>query len=871
MTEAPALTCRDDARRRLVRQNRKNGLDYVEVELFDAPGKPKTHPTQCVHVFGRVPTSVRPENILIEGGRRIPGGDIVVLGVVPEQSEDPERDDCLRITVDRAGDFSLYTLSLVQRDKDTNGKPIILPYPGFDQRYYRLQFSFRVDCPTDIDCKVEPVCPPLERKEPEINYLAKDYASFRQLILDRLALIMPDCRERHVPDLGIALVEIVAYVGDHLSYYQDAVATEAYLDTARQRISVRRHARLVDYRMHEGCNARAWVCVDTDSDFELKGADVFFITRVGGVSAGVVSAEDLQRIPRDSYEVFEPIVQGEIKLRAAHSRMTFYAWGDRQCCLPCGATSATLLDTWATDETAPQSSTELAQQGSAPKEEPGRTERVGRLDLKPNDVLIFEEVKGAKTGKPADADPSRRHAVRLTKATPIEDRLTAALLVEIEWRPEDALPFPLCISAIGPAPDCTLIEDISVASGNVVMVDHGRRVTEDLGVVEEAESVRHCEAEGRPADVSKVARPFRPTLREGPLTFRQSPPLAGSASAALQQDPRDAVAQVLLTETEPLHGHKRDWVSQADLLDSESTDLHFVAEVGDAARARLRFGDGELGRQPEPGTSFTATYRVGSGRAGNVGAEAISHIVFRDRQRGATLRARNPLPARSGVDLEPLTEVKLLAPHAFRSRPERAITADDYARLVERTAADHFIAVQRAAAALRWTGSWYEAKVAIDPAGTEAAGPEVVERITDYLHRYRRMGHDLVVQQARYVPLDIELHVCVLPHYLRGHVEAALLDVLSNRVRPDGQRGFFHPDNLSFGGGIFLSQLVAAAQAVSGIESVRVTKLERLYEGPNGEIANGVLPLGPTEIAQVAKDPNFPEHGKLTLVMGGGR
>ena len=68
---------------------------------------------------------------------------------------------------------------------------------------------------------------------------------------------MPDWQETHAPDLGVALVELLAYAGDYLSYYQDAVATEAYLGTARQRISVRRHARLVDYRMHEGCNARA--------------------------------------------------------------------------------------------------------------------------------------------------------------------------------------------------------------------------------------------------------------------------------------------------------------------------------------------------------------------------------------------------------------------------------------------------------------------------------------------------------------------------------------------------------------------------------------------------------------------------------------
>ena len=45
----------------------------------------------------------------------------------------------------------------------------------------------------------------------------------------------------------MALVELLAYAADNLSYRQDAIANEAYLATARQRVSVRRHARLVDY------------------------------------------------------------------------------------------------------------------------------------------------------------------------------------------------------------------------------------------------------------------------------------------------------------------------------------------------------------------------------------------------------------------------------------------------------------------------------------------------------------------------------------------------------------------------------------------------------------------------------------------------
>ena len=69
-----------------------------------------------------------------------------------------------------------------------------------------------------------------------------------------LKRIRDGCRQR-----GVTLVELLAYVGDYLSYQQDAVATEAYLETARCRVSVRRHTRLMDYFMHNGCNARAWV------------------------------------------------------------------------------------------------------------------------------------------------------------------------------------------------------------------------------------------------------------------------------------------------------------------------------------------------------------------------------------------------------------------------------------------------------------------------------------------------------------------------------------------------------------------------------------------------------------------------------------
>src|SRR5205085_4040666 len=112
-----------------------------------------------------------------------------------------------------------------------------------------------------VDCVPGQPAVPAPRPAPVIDYTARDYQSIRRALLERMALTVPRWVERHVPDLVVTLVELLAYTGDQLHYFLDAVATEAYLDTARRRVSVRRHARLVDYPMHDGCNARTWICI----------------------------------------------------------------------------------------------------------------------------------------------------------------------------------------------------------------------------------------------------------------------------------------------------------------------------------------------------------------------------------------------------------------------------------------------------------------------------------------------------------------------------------------------------------------------------------------------------------------------------------
>jgi hypothetical protein len=849
------MICKDEQRRYEVRASESwNGLDYLEV----GPDQR----TLTVFFLGKAPRDLRLENVSIRpcgGGRpvRMTGLRLCVV-------DDPERDDCLHVTVDRSGGFSPYELCLVETDAEC--RPTGKPFPGIDPRYACLGFSFKIDCATGLDCKDERDCPPEPRPEPRINYLAKDYTSFRQLILDRLALTMPEWRERHVPDLGIALVEVLAYVGDHLSYYQDAVATEAYLDTARRRISVRRHVRLVDYPMHEGCNARTWVFVEADSDHDFAAKDFYCITGFDpsppyGKPLTVDDLRNLPGDPSDPYLVFEPLAAGPVKIRQAHNEIGLYAWGDRECCLPSGATGATLVDEWLPVEDTKDDEDYKGYKDDdcdppAPPPEPKR-----RLDLKAGDLLLFEEVLGPKTGNPADADPAHRHVVRLIHVEAAVDELRHQPILEIEWAREDALPFPLCLSAIGGA-ECRLLDPVSVARGNVFLADHGRTVGDEPLTVPPGKAEPHCEGEGRLSEVPQVAGRFDFVLERAPLTFRQPVPAGPGrvpASRLLAQDPRQAVPEVSLA----------GWSVRPDLLGSGPDDLHFVAEMDDDGHAHLRFGDGETGEAPLAGTVIEAHYRVGNGPTGNVGAEAIRHLVFRETSlSGVSLKPRNPLPARGGTAPEPLAEVRLLAPHAFRERLERAVVADDYARIAEREFPGR---VQRAAATLRWTGSWPEMLVAIDPLSGEEDVERLLQEVRRRLDRYRRIGHDVVVKRAVSVPLDVELIVCVRSHFLRGHVKAALLETLGNRALANGRRGFFHPDDLTFGQGIALSRLLAAAQAVEGVESVEIARFERLYEGPNGEVENAFLTLGPLEIARLDNDPRFPDNGRLELTMRGGR
>ena len=156
----------------------------------------------------------------------------------------------------------------------------------------------------------------------------------------------------------------------------------------------------------------------------------------------------------------------------------------------------------------------------------------------------------------------------------------------------------------------------------------------------------------------------------------------------------------------------------------------------------------------------------------------------------------------------------------------------------------------------------------IDRLGGNEVDTAFEQKLRGCLERFRMAGQDLEVDGPSYVSLEIEIEVCVKRDYFFGDVEEALLQVFSNRFLPDGRRGVFHPDNFTFGQPVFLSSIYAAAQAVTGVDSVNVTKFQRQGIDSTVALESGSLDMGRLEIARLENDPNFPEHGVFTLKRG---
>jgi hypothetical protein len=737
-------------------------------------------------------------------------------------------------------DNSIFTLSLVQ----SSGGGGVSPLPGVDVFLFTGDFAIVSNSQAQFD-GLQPTTTTATTvaQGPEIDYLSRDYLSFRQLMLGRLSNLIPDWEANNEADLGGVIIEVLAYVADYLSYYQDAVVTESYLGTARSRISLKRHARLLDYIISEGCNARLWACVELDASqfwsapLSLKQYTLLF--SLGSLTSGAVAING----PDETNLLADPnVVQFAtmypVTLYPANNQLNFYTWGSQQFSLAVGATSATLQGKLGD----PQALIDN------PKSFDANT-----VYLQKGDVLIFSQVK---TTDGQLADPTLRCAVRLETVTAATDPLFLDAagkptdVIEITWSIQDALTFEIPVTAT--LDDGTLITDMSLVYGNAVLADQGKFIDDD------------------PLSPNIVPQQgiYRPTLNQNNLTFYQPFDNATAitngdgASQATQQDLQSTIPYITLKDI----NNGQLWNAKQDLLDSNYLSPDFVVEVENNRQAFIRFGDGQFGALPTPGDTFIASYRVSNGSAGNIGADSLAYISV-DADLQPFIRAvSNPLQAQGGTDPESNEQVKLYAPKAF-AQQERCVTVADYIQVTQQysyrnEATGQDSNVNSVNALLRWTGSWNTVFIAVALKGGGSFDDDFKQDLLNYLAGFELMHHDIELLEPQWVPLTITLPITVESGYSSNVVQYNLIQRFSSTT-PDG---FFYPDNFLFGQPVYLSNIIGAAMEVAGVASVNISDAKFQFQrfGQNGAAAQKI-DIGPLEIAQL--NAMAPGQGTIQFIM----
>ena len=759
----------------------------------------------------------------ISGGHRVLAGgatgQVHVTGVTEPDPPDPDQ-AILVLTVSSVGDYSTYALSIDTRD-----------HGGihFDPVFSEIEFKFRPRC-FSIDCAPEWEPAPSPKANPVIDYMAKDFDSFRHTMISAMMKRVPGWQPTSEADLDQVLLEVFSGAADELSDYQDRVMNEAYLLTARKRVSLARHARLMDYHIHQGNQASTWLVL------RFQGVEILEIPKPSSVAgedptpltvwAGSEDMEDSAAI------IFTSTVQK--RMNVLFNQLGLYTWDGAVPALAAGSTSADIFPiaadgTQRLDDVTAHTVEELIRSGVITH-------------------LLIQERLNPGTGREAGRNRKKRQLLRLLPgergATIREDPVHDAYFVRVQWEEQDALKSNYCFTV-----DCPegRQENVSSFYGNVLKLVQGRSVNVVFKGPDKpllAENEFH----------------YQPTENSGTICRLPIGPLAYQETVLGGETPPKSTLNIEVVDSE-----YPSWEEVISLVHSDNdveTGSHFMVETDEDGKSLVRFGNGINGRALPKEAEIHCSYQVGYGPDGNIGLDKLRYF---DRLRFSEItECWNPFDVTNGKAPEPVAEIIRRAPEAYRHRQLRAITLQDYVHRAE-----ELQFVSKAAAHYAWTGSWRTVQLAIDPVGTTTFTSEFRHEIARHLNALGLIGEDLEIRPPRFVPLELILSLCIHPDYWIEDIRFLVQQELSEGYTADGRMGFFHPDRWTFGQKLRASEVTGRIQRIEGVDHVISVTMKR-WDSPISA-SSEIVDTAHNEIIRVRNDPDHMEEGFTFLNIDGGR
>lgn len=179
-----------------------------------------------------------------------------------------------------------------------------------------MQFNGQIESDFLKILKVEDV-----DKQKLIDYASTDFLNLRMALVNYIKSVYPlDYNYFAESDLGMMLVELVAYMGHVLSYKADYLANENYLKTARSRKSVKKLLQLIGVRMKGPISAAADAKITLAQSIAWGDTDPLTIYPASRVIT-VTSPEDGLPI---SYTLYKVASNGDIDVPNSTGNLIIY-------------------------------------------------------------------------------------------------------------------------------------------------------------------------------------------------------------------------------------------------------------------------------------------------------------------------------------------------------------------------------------------------------------------------------------------------------------------------------------------------------------------------------------------------------------------